>query len=475
VKPIIFCLLWPVLAAAAHAGEAERLTTLRDQQRVSVTIYNEDLALVKDNRRVELGAGENLLAWRDVSAKIRPETAHLSNTSHPEGFELIEQNFDFDLLTPAKLIQKNVGGKVLITKTNPATGVETTEEATILSANEGLVVQFADRVEIDPAGKLVFKAVPGNLRDRPTLVIRLQQPQSGVQNLGLSYLTSGLAWKADYVAELSANDDSLELNGWVTLTNQSGTSYPDAHLQLVAGDVNRVQEEIGRAWAKGAVMQMAAAPVPMKEEGLFEYHLYSLDRSTTIADNQTKQRALLSATGVPARKEFMLRGADYYYYSSTGEIGQKLKVGVYVEFDNKGQNLGIALPKGVVRVYKKDSAGNAQFVGEDRIDHTPKNETVRLKLGDAFDITADKKQTAFQKIAGNGKYNNIFEASFEVALKNAKNESVEVKVVEPIPGDWEIVSETAKHTKLAANTAVWKIRILPMDSTTLSYRARVKY
>ena len=458
----------------SQAAEAERNSTIKDQKQVAVTIYNQDLALVKDSRAVALESGENVLAWRDVSARIRPETALLRSTTTQ--IQLIEQNFDFDLLTPNKLLEKHVGRKLRVIKTNPASGAETSEEATVLSANEGVVLQFADRIESHPAGRLAFQTLPENLRDRPTLVIDLHAADAGNQNLELSYLTSGLSWKADYVAELSAKDDRLDLNGWVTLTNQAGTTFRNAKLQLVAGDVNRAQEEVPEFAYKnrGAMPTVNAAP-QMKEESLFEYHLYSLDRPTTLANNQTKQMALLSATQVPVKKEFQLRGADYYYRNSQAEIGRKLKVGVFVEFENKGHNLGIPLPKGTIRVYKRDASGNAQFVGEDRVDHTPKNETVRLKLGDAFDITADKKQTDFQKVGGTGRYNYIYDAAFQIDLKNAKNEAIIVKIQEPIPGDWEVLEENHAHSKAAANLAVWNIPVPAEGKTTLTYRVRVKY
>jgi hypothetical protein len=474
MKSYILLLSLTVVASFSYAAETERTSTLQDQQQVSVTIYNEDLALIKDSRRVELDAGENALAWRDVSARIRPETALLRNLTHSDGFRLIEQNFDFDLLTPQKLIEKYVGKKIRILKTNPASGVETSEEATVLSANEGVVVQFSDRIESHPAGRLAFKAVPDNLRDRPTLVVRLQQPKAGDQKLELSYLSGGLGWKADYVAELSGKDDRLDLNGWVTLTNLSGATYRDAHLQLVAGNVNRVQPEYAQRLGR-AFDAKVAAPAPMKEESLFEYHLYTLDRPTTIAEKQTKQVALLSATEIPVRKEYVLRGADYYYRSSLGDGGQKLKVGVFVEFDNKGGALGIPLPKGVVRVYKKDSSHNAQFIGEDRIDHTPKNETIRLKLGDAFDVTAQKKQTSFKKLSGSSRYDYNFEATFEIAINNAKNESVTVSVFEPIPGDWEMLAESSRHRKVEANSAIWKVAVPTEGTSTLTYRVQVRY
>jgi hypothetical protein len=232
-----------------------------------------------------------------------------------------------------------------------------------------------------------------------------------------------------------------------------------------------------QAAARGSVM-MAAAPAPraeMAQESLFEYHLYTLSRPTTIAENQTKQVALLSASGVPARKELLLRGSEYYYQSSAGDLGQKMKVGVFLEFDNKDSaRLGMPLPKGIVRVYKKDSAGNAQFIGEDSVDHTAKNETVRLKLGNAFDVTADKKQTDFKRTNLSGKFNYQFESAYELLLKNAKKEAVVVTVQEPMPGDWQIQSESHPHAKGSSNTAVWKVRVPAEGSTSLVYRASVR-
>jgi len=467
------------LAAAAQASWAaprdEVVSTASDQQSVAVTIYNDNLALVKDARQIRLARDVNLLAWRGVSAQMRPETAQLRNVSNPTGFRLQEQNFDFDLLTPQKLLEKYIGREVTVVKVNPATGAETRETATVLSTNDGVVLRFADRIETGVPGRLAFAGVPDTLRDKPTLVISLVNPAAGVQNLELSYLTGGLSWRADYVAELNARDDQLDLNGWVTLTNQSGAAYPNARLQLVAGDLNRVRDEQPLPRAAMAMAAKAADAAEMQQESLFEYHLYTLQRPTTLAENQTKQVALMSAMRVPVKKEFLLEGANYYYSGQYGELGQKIKVGVFVEFDNKGEGLGIPLPRGVIRLYKKDSQGNAQFVGEDRIDHTPKNETVRLKLGDAFDLTADKKQTAFQKLAGTSRYNYVFESAYEIVLKNAKPEAATVIVREPMPGDWTMVSESQPHTKAASGTAEWKVSVPAEGKATLTYRVRVRY
>ncbi|MGE5027612.1 MAG: DUF4139 domain-containing protein, partial [Betaproteobacteria bacterium] len=260
-----------LVPASVLAADTELTSSLADQRELAVTIYNDNLALVKDTRRIKLERGTNRLAWRDVSANIRSETALLRNPGHPEGFYLIEQNFDFDLLTPQKLLDKYVDQEVHVIKTNPATGAETTETAKVLATNSGVVLQFPDRIETGLPGRLAFKSVPGNLRDRPTLAMVFHSPAGEIQNLELTYLTSGLAWKADYTAELSARDDRLDLNGWVTLTNTSGAGYRDARLQLVAGDVNRVREEYAPVARPMAMPAPAPAMQKMAEEGLFEY------------------------------------------------------------------------------------------------------------------------------------------------------------------------------------------------------------
>jgi len=464
-------------AGAVENNLTETSSTLEDQQSVSVSIYNQDLALVKDTRKTNLKTGLNMLALRDVSAQIRPETALLRSINAPGSLTLLEQNFDFDLLTPEKLLEKYVGKTVTIVKTNPVTGAETSEQATVLSTNNGVVLKMGNRIVTGIPGRIEYDDVPANLRDRPTLITQINN--KGVQNqtVELSYLTGGLGWKADYVAELNDKEDKLDLSGWVTLTNTSGASYKNAKLQLVAGDINRVQPQMRPAMMRKMDMVAAeAAPAPMAEEGLLEYHLYTLDRPTTIAENQTKQVALLSASGVPVKKELVLKGADYYYSGQYGEIGTKMKVGVFVEFENKeASKLGMPLPKGVMRVYKKDSKGNAQFVGEDNIDHTPKNEVVRLKLGDAFDVTADKKQTDFKVLPNPSKGHSAYESAYELVLKNAKKEKVTVTVQEPIGGDWKIISESAPHNKANSHLAIWKIDVPAESSSTLTYRVQVKY
>ncbi|MCD6291898.1 MAG: DUF4139 domain-containing protein [Deltaproteobacteria bacterium] len=472
---LLLVVMTTVLTASAATQSGEVVTTLNDQVGVAVTIYNENLALVKDKRHLNLEKGEVKLAFREVSARMRPETALLTAA----GLSVIEQNFEFDLLTPAALLKKYVGRQVEVISRHPTTGIDSRRRAKVLSSNSGVVLQFDDHIETGVPGRLSFSELPENLRDRPTLTMLMESKQSGAKDIELSYLTGGLRWQADYVAELNAADDAINLSGWVTLTNTSGATYKNAKLQLVAGDVHQAPPKrefdggVRREMMMKAVSMMAQN---MAQEEMFEYHLYTLSRPTTIADNQSKQVALLQAAAVPCKKEFLLKGSSYYYRQAYGEIGRKIKVGVFVEIENRKKNhLGLPLPKGVVRVYKEDSKGALQFIGEDRIDHTPENETVRLKLGDAFDLTATKKQTDFKKIGGDGRYNYIYEAAFAVKLKNAKPEAVEIKLVEPIPGDWEILQESHSHHKVCSIAASWLIPVPAKGETTFVYRVRVKY
>jgi hypothetical protein len=460
---------------AFASGEDEKVTTASEQKDVAVTIYNDDLALIKDMRRVGLARDFNRLAWRDVSAHIRPETAQLRNLTHPAGFRLQEQNFDFDLLTPETLLEKYLGKEITVIRTNPATGEESREAALVLATNNGAVLKYADRIESGDPGRtrFAFPGVPENLRDKPTLVVALVNSVGGEQNLELSYLTSGLSWRADYVAELNERDDRLDLNGWVTLTNQSGTAYRNARLQLVAGDVNRIRQPPSPSRRAMGMAKMADVE-EMKQESIFEYHLYTLQRPTTLAENQTKQVALMSATSIPVKKEFLLTGSDYYFFNQYDDIGKKQKIGVFAEFQNQGDGLGIPLPKGIVRVYKKDSAGNAQFVGEDNIDHTPRNETVRLKLGEAFDVSAERKQTDFRSLAEEGRHFRAFESAYQIVLKNAKKEPVSVVIREPVPGDWKMISESHPHTRVASAVAEWRVPVSADGKTVLNYRVQVK-
>ncbi|MDO8787455.1 MAG: DUF4139 domain-containing protein [Sulfuritalea sp.] len=457
-------------AGLGQAAEPVRDVTssATDREAVAVTVYNDDLALVKERRRVDLPSGLTRLSLRDVTAQMRPETALLRAVSG-QPLSLIEQNFDFDLLTPQKLLEKYVGREVTVIRPHPTNDSERRERATVLAVGQGTVLRFADRIETGVPGRLAFDSVPPNLRDRPTLSVLLEAA-GGKQAVELSYLTGGLSWKADYVANLSTDGKSLDLNGWVTLTNRSGAGFDNSTLQLVAGTVNRVRQQDSRMYAMAAPAPARAKAMEATQEALLDYHLYSFERPTSIADNQTKQLALLSASAVPVRREYLLAGNDWYYRDRYGQIGQKLKPAVFLEFENKGGQLGKPLPAGIVRVYARDSKGAAQFVGEDRIAHTAKNEKLRLRLGEAFDITAERKQTSYRKIA-----DNVSESAWRIELRNAKDEVVSVKVQEPMPGDWEMVQESQKHTKESARVASWNVAVPAGGTTLLEYAVRVKW
>ncbi len=459
------------LGTVAAADQAERVSPLSDQRAVGITIYNSDLALVRDRRHLSLPRGESHLALRDVSAKIQPETALLTSITAPGGLAVLEQNFDYDLLSPRKLLEKYVGRDVDVVRYDPRTGERRTERARVLATNDGVVLRYADRIETAVNGTLSFPSLPPDLRDRPTLVTDVGNDTGGDQDVELTYLTGGLSWKADYTALLSANDDRLDLRGLITLENQSGTEYRDATVQLVAGDVNVVQPALTQL---GGLRSADVYNTSMRpsEQALFEYHLYTLPRRTTVADNQTKQVELMTAAGVPVDKTLELRGSDFYYRAANADLGTRLKVGTYVTFRNEGGQLGIPLPRGIVRVYKRDNAGTAQFIGSDAIDHTPKGETVRLHLGDSFDVTANKKQTDFHIVDSN---RNIYESAYEIVLRNAKKTPETVQVIEPIPGDWTMLSSSLPYHKSSSATATWSVGVPPESAATLTYRVRTKF
>lgn len=462
------------LSAGASAAN-DTVSRVGDRERVALTLYADDLALIKDVRRVRLGRDANRLSWLDVAAQLRPETVRLRNLSNPAGFRVSEQAFDFDLLTPESLIEHYVGREVGVIRTDPGTGAESREKATLLTSRGGVVLQFADRVETGMPARLAFPAVPDTLHTAPALVFSLADVRAGAQRLELSYLASGLSWRADYVVELGDDGAHLDFDGWVTLVNQSGAAYRDARLQLVAGTLNRVRDGVQPlARESMALGAKAAGGAYLQPEPLAGHHLYTLPQPTSLAENQTKQVALLRAARVPVRKEFVLQGVGHIYSGRYPAPAQPAHVGMFLEFENPGAGLGLPLPAGVVRVYERDARGSSQFVGEDRIGHTPRNETLRLTLGEAFDLTAERRQTAFEQRSGTQRDAAVYESAHEVVLKNAGKETATVTVREPIPGDWEILSESRPHARPDAGTAEWKLRVPGGGKATLAYRVRVK-
>jgi hypothetical protein len=459
---------WLNFGYAAGSPQSSSVAThLNDQETVSITVYNSAIGLVKDGRRLTLPSGVTELKFGEVAAKIMPQTVHIKSLSDPSRLQVLEQNYEYDLLTPQKLLEKFVGKEITILKD----GIEV--PITILSTNQGLVYKLGGRIFTGHVSNLIFPQIPDNLIPYPTLVWLLENRGAGPQKIEATYLTQGITWKADYVAVLDGKDRNMDLNGWVTLDNQSGATYRNARLKLVAGDVNRVIEQRGAADAVRALAEVSAkAPAaPFSEESFFEYHLYSLQRPTTLKEQQTKQVALLSSDNVPVIKRYFYYGAQQYLRQRYGVPLSHQKVGVYVEIANKKENrLGMPLPRGTLRVYKADSDGSLQFIGEDRIEHTPKDETIKIKMGDAFDVVGERKQTEWRKIA-----DHLYEVAFEISLRNHKDEPVTVSVMEPMLRDWEILNSSHAHKKLDAHTAQFDIPVAKDGETKLQYRARFKF
>jgi len=463
------------LAVTGKDGEQSGVlsTGIEDQTGLAVTIYNVNLGLVKDQREIRLRGGTGELRFMDVASQIIPTSVHIKSLIDPDSLHILEQNYEYDLLNPQKLLDKYVGKEVKLYYKNPYSEREEIVTATLLSNNGGPIFRIGDEITFGHPGRIIFPGVPENLISKPTLVWLIENDLASPQKVEASYLTNGINWRADYVVTLNENDDRADLSGWVTIDNKSGTTYKNAKLKLVAGDVNRVKDEQeyrDKMMRVAEIAGKAAAP-QFKEEEFFEYHIYTLERAATIKENQTKQISLVNADTIPVKKELLYYGTAYYYYNRYGEAISNQKVGVFVEIENKKENnLGIPLPKGTVRVYKHDKEKSLQFVGEDSIDHTPKDEKVRVKLGDAFDVVGSRKQTDWKKIAS-----DTYEASFEISLRNHKKEDVVVKVVEPVPGDWTMLSSSHKYEKTEAFTAEFKIPVPKDKEVKITYRVKMRF
>jgi len=456
---------------SVQIGYAAPLTsTLMDQKDVAVTIYNSNVGLVKDIRLIDFKPGIHELKFMDVAAKIDPTTVHIKSLINGSSLNVLEQNYEYDLLSPQKLLEKFVGQKVQLATMNPETKKEEIVEATLLSTQGGNIFQIGDKIHIGHYGRVLLSKIPENLIPQPTLVWMLENKLSRSQKLEASYLTSGINWKADYVAVLNKSDTMTDLTGWVTIDNRSGATYQNALLKLVAGDINRVQGEMRMDYARPMAAAKEASP-QFKEESFFEYHLYTLDRRTTIKDNQTKQMTLLDANQVPLEKLFLFAGSPQYYYYQMNQSSNKQKVGVFLELENsKKNNLGIPLPKGTIRVYKEDKDGSLQFIGEDRIDHTPKDEKFKIKIGEAFDVIGERIQTDYKRLGP-----NLFEVAFEVSIRNHKKEDIKVLVEEPIPGDWEMLLKTHPYERLSAHLIRFEVPVAKDKEEKVKYRIRFRY
>jgi hypothetical protein len=462
---------------AERALPAETATTTqKDQVDLNVTVYNSNIALVRDVRQIHLASGTFPLRFEDVAASIMPATVHFRSLTEPAKLAVVEQNYEYDLLDAQKLLQKYVGREITLVRgeqeANSTKWVET--KAVLLADNNSQPVwKIGNEIVTGmPTNWYRFSELPGNLYSRPTLVWTLDNRGAEAQKVEASYLTNNLSWNADYVLTIAREEKTSDLDGWVTLTNNSGASYENAKLQLVAGEVHQVATAV--LMPKAGIRVDAAVPAPpqFEQEAMSEYHLYTLGRRTSIQNNESKQISLLSGTGVPVEKFLAVEGQPYYYRNQQA-IGNAIPepVKVYYRFKNEEKGgLGMPLPAGTVRVYQADSKGGIQFVGEDHIHHTPKDETVKIYIGNAFDIVCERKQTDYKKLAS-----NVFEMEYQITLRNHKDVPVTVEAREPIGGDWEVVNSNLKWTKLDATTISFDIPVDKDGTATLDYRVRVKW
>lgn len=468
-RPAFALLTSAALLAAAAVSAQEVPVTAESRQDLTLTVYNQNLGLVSEIRRVEIPAGETLLAIEDVSAQMQPETVLLS----APGLRIIEQSLDADLLTPQRLLEASLGRKVQVIRRHPETGEDQVVEATVLSLAGGLVLQIGERIETNPSGRIAFTGLPAGLRSAPALLARVLPAQAGATELRLDYLTAGLNWRADYVARLNAASDRLDLSALVTLTNTTDSDFEGATLRLVAGEVNqgpRPQPPRPVLMARQASMaDRAPAPEMSEAVAAADRYVYSLARPVTLKRQETKQIPLMSAQNVKVVREYRFEGL-VNGHPGLEEIGP-VNAAIILELENDpALGLGAPLPAGTLRVYGPAEAGaNATlFLGADRLAHTPEGEKARLNLGQAFDVTARATRTVYERLSS-----RIYESGQRVVVKNAKDEAVEVVLAGQMPRGWTLQEESAPGVQDSANRISWRITVPAGGEAELTYRIRV--
>jgi len=459
-----------VSAVAPHQEPGQ--TTLDDQIDLAVTVYNSDIALVRDVRSIDIARGTAELHFMDIAATVNPATVHFRSLSEPSRVGVVEQNYEYDLLEPDKLLRKYVGRTVTLVR-RQSDGREVEIPAQLISYNNAPVWKINGEIVTGlGADHIRFPELPGNLYSRPTLIWTLDNTGAARHRVEASYLAGQLAWNADYVLTVARDDKAGDLDGWVTVRNGSGTSFKNASLQFVAGDLNRVRQELNKSMDRAMPAASPMAERTMLQESFSDYHLYTLGRKTTVNNNETKQVSMLNATAFPIQKRYVVEGQQFYYRNAQ-HPGSPLKdiVQVYYQLKNETKaGLGQPMPAGTVRVYQADSRGGLQFVGEDRIDHTPKDETINLKIGNAFDVVCERKQTDFQRVGS-----NVYEFEYEVTLRNHKTTAVTVEVNEPIGGSWRMLQASHAWTKTDAWAAQFKVPVAADGTAVVRYRVRVTY
>jgi hypothetical protein len=446
----------PQAAEPPSQGKAQLPSeTQTAQGEVAVTIYNNDLGLVQDRRSIALPAGRTRQEFPDVSAQIRAETVSVA----AEGIEIVEQNFDFDLLSPQALMQAAVGETVTLLRTNPATGAELRERALVLAVNGGVILQIGERIEVlrddGLPVRVIFDRVPANLRARPTLSVTMDSARAGTRPVTLSYLTPGLGWRADYVTLFDEAAGRIDVQGWITLTNTTGTTFTNASTMLVAGAVGQNQQDYRRRGypeppppPPGAIRR--AGTETSDRERLGDFYLYPLAERTTIANRQTKQVSFLDVSGAPAQRGYEFRNP----WLGTAE--EPRSASTVLRFSSaRAQGLGDALPAGIVRVYQRDARGNPQFVGESAIGHTPMGSSLGLVTGDAFDVKVHPVVERRERVSG-----DRWRTTMRYTVTNARPNAVTVDVIQSgLYGDVRIAQETQGSERRSAEEAVWRVAV----------------
>lgn len=454
-----------LLSLALTAGAVEQTISTQNRTALNVTIYNGNRALIEDVRDTDLKKGRQSVAFSNVSDEMIAPTALLTGRE----VKTLEQNFNYDILSYQSLLEKSIGQTVKILLTNPATGEETIQEAELLSFNgtQPLLKRNGTIEALPENARILFNGIPDNLRAKPTLVLDLLSTSEGKKELSLKYLTSGLSWNADYVAQLTPDSSKITLNGYVTLNNTTGVAFNKAHLNLVAGSVHLVrapQPRVIMRKTNAVMMESAAAGITMDTESFADYHLYTLPETTDIQPRQTKQVALLTASDIPVIKTYEFLNV----IPNTG-LSENIKPSIFLTFKNTPENnLGIALPKGTIRLYQNNSAGASLFIGEDAINHTGKNQTIRLALGEAFDISADAKQISYRKLS-----EHSYRASYEMTLRNGSDTQVSVLIEQSFPKGFKIIKENIPSSVKTAQTRRWEITIPANNEQVLSYEIQV--
>jgi hypothetical protein len=435
---------------------------------VEVAVYNNHIGLIKETRKIILPTGEGELRFMGVASQIMPVTVHVKSLNYPNDFSVVEQNYEYDLINANKLLDKYVGKKIKIIVWNEYQDRKETIEAVLLSNNIGQIYKINNEIFIGHPGIKVLPEIPEDLIARPTLTWLYDNKTTKEHNLEVSYLTNDISWKADYVVVLNKEDTSADISGWVTLDNESGATYRNARLKLIAGDVHRATK-VYRDKVDMTIFREGRVAPQFAEKPFFEYHIYDLQRKTTIKDNQTKQVSLLEAAGAKIQKTFIVESPQGIFTRQYRSNNSKQPVNVYIKFVNtEDNNLGIPIPEGVMRLYKKDSEGSLLFIGEDRVEHTSVDEEISLKIGKAFDIVAERIQTDYKQ-----KTSKLHESEWEITLKNHKKEDVVVSILESLSGNWSVISNSHPYTKEDAFTIKFDVNVPKDDEVKIKYRLLV--